>query len=153
MYEFHPERYDDAFRETASRINHLAVALASRGVEFVVLILPFEMQISRDAAEKYAGFGVEWENDDFLSGSPQRKLLGYLDKAEVIDLYGAFVDPANAPASLSENGVGEYFVYLQGGSIDWNHPNRKGHRAIADFLSRDPAFRALFDGLSARPMR
>ena len=109
------------------------------------------MQISRDAAAKYAGFGIGWENDDFLSGSPQRKLIHYLDKTEVVDLYDAFVDPANVSASLSENSVGEYFVYRQGDNIDWNYPNRNGHRAIAEFLSQEPAFRALLDALSAKP--
>jgi hypothetical protein len=35
----------------------------------------------------------------------------------------------------SDNGLGQYFVYNKGDKLDWNHPNRAGHRQIADWLA------------------
>lgn len=54
----------------------------------------------------------------------------------VVDLMPAFVDPANRERSRSAIGVGQYFVYDRGDKLDWNHPNRAGHRRIADYLTR-----------------
>ena len=45
------------------------------------------------------------------------------------------MDPDDFQRSRLRNGVGEYFVYNKGDKLDWNHPNRDGHRAIAEYLT------------------
>jgi hypothetical protein len=88
-----------------------------------VVIAPYEMQVSEDAARTYAGLGFKWE-DGFLDGSAQKKLRSYLDKdLPAYDGLDAFPDHS-AP-------VGGLFVYNAGDKIDWNHPNRAGHAALA----------------------
>jgi len=88
-----------------------------------VVIAPYEMQVSEDAARTYANLGFKWE-DGFLAGSAQKKLRAYLDKdLPVYDGLDAFPNHS-AP-------VGNLFVYNAGDKIDWNHPNRAGHAALA----------------------
>jgi hypothetical protein len=133
-YELFPEAHAEVVRETAQRIDRFARALRERGVELSVVILPYEMQISRQAEQTYAGKGVHWEAG-FLAGSTQRILREAIDPGiPVFDAYDAFVDAADPDGSRARNGVGQYFVYDKGDKLDWNHPNRAGHRAIADYL-------------------
>ena len=101
-----------------------------------MVIVPYEMQISDEAAKVYRDDGITWE-DGFLGGSTQRILAeAFASGVRVIDLLPAFVDPDHPERSRAENGVGEFFVYDRGDKLDWNHPNRAGHRAIADYLKR-----------------
>ncbi len=135
-YELHPERERRVLAETAGRINQFQAELAKHGVEFILAILPYEMQISQEAAETYAAHGISWEKE-FINGSTQRIIIEEL-AADVrhIDLLPAFVDAEHSERSRTENEVGEFFVYNRGDKLDWNHPNRAGHRAIADYLTR-----------------
>lgn len=135
-YELDPMAERAVFVETAGRIRKLHDRLAERGVELIVVLLPYEMQISDEAARVYRGHGITWE-PGFLEGSAQRTLLELLSPfMRVVDLMPAFVDPANRERSRSAIGVGQYFVYDRGDKLDWNHPNRAGHRRIADYLTR-----------------
>lgn len=139
-YEFHPTEYDEVFRETATRINELARQLDEIGVELTVVLLPYEMQISSEAADAYGKLGVQWE-EGFVDGKAQRLLARHMDPAvHTIDAYTAFVAPDAVEASRARNGLGEYFVYDKGDKLDWNHPNRAGHRKIADYLVREEVF-------------
>jgi lysophospholipase L1-like esterase len=134
--EFHPKEERAVLRETADRINLFRSTLAAKGVEFLLLLLPYEMQISQEAEETYAGLGISWE-DGFIDGSTQAIIIDSLDEnVRHSDLYYAFVDPNDVEKSRAVNGLGEYFVYDRGDKMDWNHPNRAGHRAIADYLIR-----------------
>jgi len=122
-YELWPGKSDDVFKSFAERVNATARSLRAKGVKMCVVIAPYEMQVSEDAARTYAKLGFKWE-DGFLAGSAQRKLRGYLDKdLPVYDGLDAFPDHS-AP-------VGNLFVYNAGDKIDWNHPNRVGHAALA----------------------
>lgn len=122
-YELWPNQSDDVFRSFADRVNAVARGFRARGVAMCVVIAPYEMQVSDDAARTYAGLGFKWE-DGFLAGSAQRKLRGYLDKdLPVYDGLDAFPDHSAK--------VGGLFVYNAGDKIDWNHPNRAGHAALA----------------------
>ena len=97
--------------------------LKANGVQMCVVIAPYEMQVSDDAARTYAKLGFSWE-DGFLQGSTQKKLRQYLAKdLPVYDGLDAFPDHS-AP-------VGNLFVYNAGDKVDWNHPNRAGHAALA----------------------
>ncbi|MFO0687458.1 MAG: hypothetical protein U0900_02000 [Myxococcota bacterium] len=122
--------------ETAKRVIQFHDQLAAHGVELIVVLLPYEMQISDEAARVYASHGIHWE-PGFLDGSTQRILTEALaPHLRVIDLMPAFVDPADPAGSRAANGVGEFFVYDRGDKLDWNHPNREGHRRIAEYLER-----------------
>ncbi len=123
-FELWPEKADDVFKSFAANVNATAQKLRAQGVQMCVVIAPYEMQVSDEAARTYAQLGFKWE-DGFLVGSAQKKLRSYLDKdLPVYDGLDAFA-ARSAP-------VGELFVYNAGDKIDWNHPNRAGHAALAD---------------------
>jgi hypothetical protein len=133
-YELFPAEHASIVRETADRINRFRRSLGERGIELIVVILPYEMQISAEAERVYASQGVHW-GAGFLAGATQRMVMEALDPGiPVFDAYRAFVDDLDPEAARARNGVGEYFVYDRGDKLDWNHPNRAGHRAIADYL-------------------
>lgn len=135
-YELFPRRYDDVFQATAARIDAPARLLQTEGVNFVVMIVPYEMQISQEAAEVYQRWGIQWEGDEFLDRGPQRQLMRHLKLAKVIDLYYAFIDQDDPARARSKYKVGECFVYNEGDKLDWCHPNRKGHRLMAESITR-----------------
>jgi hypothetical protein len=115
-------------------MNRFATSLARQSIELIVVILPYEMQISSEAEAVYSAKGVRW-SPVFLNGGTQRRILEALDPSiRVFDALEAFVDVSNRVPSRDSNGVGEYCVYDRGDKLDWNHPNRAGHRAIADYL-------------------
>ncbi|MEZ4330514.1 MAG: hypothetical protein R3F35_02090 [Myxococcota bacterium] len=153
-YELDPMAERAVFVETAGRIRAFHDQLARRGVELIVVLLPYEMQISDEAARVYRSHGITWEAG-FLEGSAQRILSELLSPSmRVIDLMPAFVDPGSREGSRAANGVGEYFVYDRGDKLDWNHPNRAGHARIAAYLTRvellGPAAHAPAEGGVAR---
>jgi hypothetical protein len=122
-FELWPSKSEDVFKSFAERVNTVARNLRAKGVQMCVVIAPYEMQVSEDAARTYSKLGFSWE-DGFLNGSAQRKLRQYLDKdLPVYDGLAAFPDRSTP--------VGNLFVYNAGDKIDWNHPNRAGHAALA----------------------
>ena len=132
--ELQPGQHGAVFDLTAARVNEAARLLQAAGVRFCLLILPYEMQISSQAATVYRDMGVRWE-EGFLEGSPQRAITSRLSvDIESLDATAAFVDPGDAEESRARNGLGVYFVYDRGDKIDWNHPTRAGHRRIADLV-------------------
>jgi hypothetical protein len=133
--ELFPKENAEIVRETAARVTALADDVAAQGRRFRVILLPYEMQISDEAAETYAAAGVGWEAG-FLERSTQQALREALpERVETVDAYWAFVDPADEATSRKANGVGEYYVYNRGDKLDWNHPNRDGCRKIAEYLA------------------
>jgi hypothetical protein len=141
--ELFPEQHAEIVTETAARVTALADDVAKQGRRFRVVLLPYEMQISEEAARTYQAAGVSWE-PGFLERSTQRAIREALpERVATIDAYWAFVDPQDEAGSRRANGVGEYFVYNRGDKLDWNHPNRDGCRKIAEYLARldDPLAR------------
>lgn len=134
--ELFPRRHADTVRETAERVTALADAIAAQGRRFRVVLLPYEMQISEEAARVYAAEGVTWEPGFLERGAQQAIRAALPERVETIDAYWAFVDPADEAASREANRVGEYFVYNRGDKLDWNHPNRAGCARIAAYLAR-----------------
>jgi hypothetical protein len=133
-YELWPRKHVDIVDGVTGRINDLERQLRARGVTFCIAILPYEMQISRDAEQYYAGLGFRWE-EGFIERSTQQMIRERLDpEIQVLDTYPAFVRDGASPRSREEIGLGEFFIARAGGAIDWDHPNRAGHRAIADYL-------------------
>lgn len=132
-YEFFPTQHTKVIADTAKRILALNNLLQSQGIQFSVVILPYEMQISEEAARKYSELGISWE-DGFIARRTQQLLCKHLQGVRIFDAYWAFVDVVDVKGSRSANGIGEFFVYNKGDKIDWNHPNRAGHRRIAEYL-------------------
>jgi len=130
--ELFPNRNKDMIKQVAERFNALEEDLSRRGISLCLMIFPYEMQISQAAAQTYRDHGLKWE-EGFEDGSTQDLFLEYLKISHVYDARNAFQDAdRGAPA-------GTYFVYNRGDKIDYNHPNRKGHKLIADdFTARNP---------------
>jgi hypothetical protein len=127
-FELFPVASKEVIKATAQRIASLHFELEKNRIKLLVIILPYEMQISKDAAEAYRGYGVQW-GEGFLERKTQRFLKDYLDQAHILsfDAFDAFSAEQAIPA-------GKYFVFTRGGNLDWNHPNREGHEKIASFL-------------------
>jgi hypothetical protein len=110
------------------------------GIELTVVLLPYEMQICAEAEATYRSLGVRWE-DGFINRGVQRLLLQHLSPGvKVLDAYHAFGDESTQADWRSRNRVGQFFVYNAGDKLDWNRPNRAGHKAIAEFLVRSRVF-------------
>jgi hypothetical protein len=86
------------------------------------------MQVSRDAADTYRKLGFAWE-PGFEMGSTQKELLTRFDRLGITAL-----DGRQAFDGMVMN-VGEAFVYDKGDKVDWNHPTRRGHSIIAEWLA------------------
>lgn len=133
-FELMPAKNESAVHDTATRINKLARALREQGVGFCTIILPYEMQISSEAARTYRGYGIQWE-PAFEDGLTQRTLLSHLDRSfRTVNGLDAFRETPTRSAS-----VGEYFIYNRGDKLDWNHPNRAGHSVIAEYVATQAA--------------
>jgi hypothetical protein len=131
-FELYPKGNEAVVKQTADAVRAAAGELRARGVRFCVLLLPYEMQISDDAARRYQDLGIGWE-DGFLERTTQAEILEDLDgEVEILDAYGAFAEP-NAPPR-TEIRAGDYFVFNRGDKIDYNHPNRAGHERIAEYV-------------------
>lgn len=134
--ELYPKENVQIVREVTDRINSLNEMLNKGNIEFCIILLPYEMQISQDAARTYHDLGIRWE-DGFVEGSTQALLKKYLHAAHIYDGRDAFKDARDTAR------VGEYFVYNKGDKIDFNHPNRAGHARLAEGLLKShtcPAF-------------
>jgi hypothetical protein len=139
-YELFPAEYAGIVSQTAGRVSEIGREMERRGVRFVVLIVPYEMQVSDDAAGVYTEAGHTWE-DGFVDGSTQDALIRLITDAVVVDGLDGFVA---GPADRARYAVGETFVYNLGERMDWNHPNRLGHRLLAEHLASSGAL----DGLT-----
>ena len=142
-FELFPSESDDVIESVAVRINYLARMLRNSGIDFAVVLLPYEMQISSEAERIYAAMGVLWEKE-FIARGVQKRLGEALDpEIAVYDAYEAFVD---VPSDRDHIPVGHFFVFDRGDMLDWNHPNRAGHARIADWLAKIPVLRAPLEG-------
>lgn len=139
-YELFPVKNELIIKQTADRINKIYKELSDKGIELIIIILPYEMQISDEAERKYKELNIKWE-DDFINRGTQIHLIKYLDHSiKYFDAYYAFVKKEDIEGSRGKNKLGEYFVYNAGDKLDWNHPNRKGHNAIAQYLINNGIF-------------
>jgi hypothetical protein len=133
-YERFPEKYGAVVDAYVDRVAGELDAVEANGhTQTCVIMLPYEIQISADAARRYRELGFDWE-PGFETGSTQRRLLAgfHRRRVHVFDALEAF-------RGLTVN-IGETFVYDKGDKIDWNHPNRRGHAIIASWLASNEAF-------------
>lgn len=122
--ELHPSQNLELIKKVTNKINLVANSLKENDIKFCLAILPYEMQISKDAAEFYKKIGIRF-SDDFIDFKTQKIILENIDKS-VIDtiILGETFD-----RTLK---IGEYFVFNKGDKIDFNHLNRKGHLKISE---------------------
>lgn len=133
-YELYPYRNRAVVKQTADRINLLSTELKQRNIQFCVVVFPYEMQISADAAETYRRYGIRWA-PELLEGEPQRMLRSDLaPDIPFVDLRSAF-----APSGRNSIRTGQFFVFNRGDALDWNHPNRDGNQIIANYLLNNAA--------------
>ena len=134
MYELYPARNSVIVGQTVGRINRLSAALRTKGAALCVLLFPYEMQVSADAASRYQRDGMRWSSE-LLAGEPQKTVLrGLSADIGVVDLAAAFAEMPDATRRVR---VGQYFVFNRGDALDWIHPNRDGHRLIAEYLLKN----------------
>ncbi|MEM6780948.1 MAG: hypothetical protein AAF569_03705, partial [Pseudomonadota bacterium] len=123
--EFFPSDNLKTIDDVTDRINAFDQKLKTEGTTLCIIILPYEMQISNDAARAYADLGIAWEAG-FLDGSTQKLIRERLNTPYIYDGLKAF-------SGLEDTAkAGEYFVYNKGDKIDFNHPNRAGHALLAE---------------------
>ena len=136
--ELYPHENVDAFLQACQRINRFAGTLLEQdGKRLTVVVLPYEMQISSEAADAYAAAGITWE-EGFLGGSAQRVLMDCLEDVEAHDARAAFPNDRSVP-------VGRSFVHTAGGRLDFDHLTRDGHARVGHWMARvlfDPALMA-----------
>jgi hypothetical protein len=152
-HELWPRKDSHIVDQVTGRINELDRQLAARGVEFCIVLLPYEMQISREAELYYEKLGFRWE-DGFIERSTQKMIRERLTPdIPVVDAYYAFVRDGDEARGREDNALGEFFIARAGNAVDWDHPNRAGHRAIADFLIQQDFCRLGDTATSARVAR
>ncbi len=138
-FEMFPDKNIGVFEDVADRVIYLRDLLEDQSINFNLVILPYEMQISKEAEKTYRDLGIQW-GERFVQRRPQEILIELLGgELPVIDLYEAFVPRAEEREEID---VGELFVFNEGDSLDWNHPNRAGHARIAAFMAENAIFRA-----------
>ena len=132
-FELAPKANPAVIEATARRVADILNVVRSHGPLACVVILPYEMQVSKDAARTYRELGFSWE-EGFESGSTQQLLIDALRQRGVtaFDALKAFAG--------TDFKVGEAFVYNRGDKVDWNHPTRAGHARLAGWLADIPEF-------------
>ena len=127
--ELFPHENIQLIKHVASTVNTLSEDIYNQSkVRISIVLLPYEMQAIEASAPIYREAGIQWEKG-FLNGTTQQLLSGHLnDSIRVFDALDAFTDVRDAAQ------IGEYFVYNLGDKLDWNHPNRQGHKLIHQFL-------------------
>ena len=122
-FELWPQENHAVLEQFSARVNETNEVLARDGIQFCVVLLPYEMQVSAAAEQVYRDLGFTWE-EGFTAGSTQRALVELIDVPYLYDPTPEF--------DRNTVKVGEYFVYNEGDKIDWNHPNRAGHQVISN---------------------
>lgn len=125
--ELEPVKFSNDINKAAKNLSNRSISLKKEGVDLCIILLPYEMQISKNAAKKYREFGIKYE-DEFLNFLTQKLFVNEFKKYSNIEI--EFIKN-----SFEEKKVGSYFVFNLGDKIDFNHPNRLGHKIIAEQIS------------------
>ena len=125
--ELFPSNNENIIFNSSKAINVWAKKLKNLNIQSCVVILPYEMQISKNAANKYGDLGVNFD-EEFLNFKTQEIIKSSLDD---------YIETLIIKDEFIENIIGTYFVYNKGDKIDFNHPNRQGHYIIAKEISKN----------------
>ena len=115
-----------AWRDTSGALLEIADQLDRDKVKFLLAVLPVDMQLSPEIADIYRReYGFVFD-DSLVNGLPQKVVADFARRHGIacLDLLPSFrKDPHE-----------QTFFRIYGGSIDWNHPNRLGHKIIGEQL-------------------
>lgn len=124
--ELTPEENAEMIKKAAMNTAKLS-NLAIKKIPFCILLLPYEMQISSNAASQYEKLGIKF-NDSFINFKTQKMFKDYFSEFSSVEIHWL-------GSNIIEADIGTYFVYNLGDKIDFNHPNRRGHEALARQIS------------------
>ncbi len=96
-------------------------------VQFCVILLPYEMQISENAANIYSSIGIKFD-ESFLNFYTQEIFIDTFRKYSNVPIY--FLEN-----SFPQKQIGTFYVYNKGDRIDFNHPNREGQKILSEQIS------------------
>lgn len=124
VLETNGEVFEQAWRYTQGTLRTLRDESQALGAGFAIIVYPYEMQLSPDLLNLYReeyGFKL---SDEVLSAKPQRLLhaFGREQDIPILDVFPQFQDAARHEAL--------YFREF-GNSLDWVHPNARGHEVGA----------------------
>ncbi|WP_413391340.1 hypothetical protein [Prochlorococcus marinus] len=125
--ELKPDKYSEDIRLSARNLARSISELNDDIPEVCIIILPYEIQISKEASNIYHEKGIGFD-EGFLNFRTQEIFISEFRKYSNNNIY-------YLNNSFPENNIGEYFVYNLGDRIDFNHPNREGHNLIAKQIS------------------
>ena len=110
----------------AKMINLWSQNLENVGLRACVVIIPYEMQISKDAKKYYKSIGIEFDEgfENFLTQNIVKENLS--KNLSLLIVKDGFL----------EKKIGSYFVFNKGDKIDFNHPNKEGHYIIAQEIAK-----------------
>lgn len=115
-----------AWQDTSGALLEIADQLDRNKVKFLIAVLPVDMQLSPKIADIYRReYGFVFD-DSLVNGMPQKIIADFARRHGIacVDLLPSFrKDPQE-----------QTFFRIYGGSIDWNHPNRLGHKIIGEQL-------------------
>lgn len=120
--ELFPKKNINHIVNSAKQIDKWLEKTQNLGLTSCVVVLPYEMQISKDAENHYRSINIKFDKD-FINFSTQKLIKKNLKN------FKNFYIVTNK--GFEEKKIGHYFVYNKGDKIDFNHPNRKGHLVIA----------------------
>jgi hypothetical protein len=133
--ELFPKKFKKNIEKTAIFLSKYSKEV-NKFLNFEILILPYEMQISNDARKHYAKIGVRFE-DEFINFETQKILK---KKFEDINDKKIYILGKKFP----EKKIGTYFVFNKGDKIDFNHPNKLGHEILSEEIANLNIFTKLF---------
>ena len=134
-----------AWQDTSGALMEIADQLDRDKVKFLLAVLPVDMQLSPEIADLYRReYGFVFE-DSLVNGLPQKIIADFARGHGIVcvDLLPSFrKDPHE-----------QTFFRIYGGSIDWNHPNRLGHKIIGEQLKNAVHFLGADTGVNGKADR
>ncbi len=111
----------------AQKIQEWSLDLKRKKIKNCIIIIPYEMQISKNARKYYKKIGINFD----------KGFENFLTQKIIKDNLSSEVDFLTIKNAFIEKKIGHYFVFNKGDKIDFNHPNREGHLAIAKEISKN----------------
>ncbi len=127
-FDMRSERAQRAWKDTSTALEEIATFLRGRGVRFILLILPYDMQTGPEVAREYRQrYNLRFD-PSLEAGEPQKIIRAFAEECgiEVIDPLDDFRKNPEQPK----------FIRTLGPSIDWNHLNARGHEMVAQAIYR-----------------
>lgn len=120
--------FEDAWLFTQGNLLQIGEESASVGARYGMLVFPYEMQLTPNLRALYhRTYGFE-SSPSILEALPQARLREFCGSHSIplVDMFTAFKNAA-------EGGEGLYFREF-GRSLDWVHPNVRGHELASSVL-------------------